>query len=82
MSGRLSQNPAGTFIAGGHSPTIADFSVASFVFTWIENPNTKMTANLQWAQAEIAKNPLLKKYIDKMRNELKDHLAKRPASSF
>lgn len=65
----------------GDKLTIADFHTASIVFSYIWNdacPGGKDFTDK--AQTLVAANPVFAAYCDKLKSELADHLASRPAA--
>lgn len=72
----------GKFLCGDKM-CIADFAFASKYFNMVENPNFPMGEAYTKPGKEIfEKEPLLCKYIECLRAELKDHLANRPPCPF
>ena len=69
--------PADAKFINGDSMTTHDFSVGSIFLNLLENPNTKDPEF--WADIKATKTPpRVLKYIEDLKEELKDHLASRP----
>ena len=69
--------PADAKFINGDSMTTHDFTVGSVLLNFLENPNTK---DLElWADVKATKTPpRVLKYIEDLKEALKDHLASRP----
>ncbi len=67
----------------GQSVTIADFVVAAIIFSYVWNDACPGGAAFtDKAQAIVAGSEVFAKYADRLKHELADYLAKRPAASF
>ena len=69
--------PADAKFINGDSMTTHDFTVGSALLSFLENPNTQDSEF--WADIKATKTPpRVLKYIEDLKEVLKDHMASRP----
>ena len=62
---------------GGKKPSIGDFVTFSVYINYVFNENTKSAELRRALQEKVEKTPRVQAYVQNMKEEMKEHLAKR-----